>query len=112
MVGGGRETHLTDSTLKFAVRKRVHGELHPLLFQHIADVCFGNGQLDLHLGQILSNQKQGGGTEARGYGLTGIHIPGHHHATDRSKDGRTIEIYLSALNGGLACLDPSLGLQQ
>ena len=112
MIGGRRETNLANASLKLAVREGIHRELNTLLLLHIADVRLGNRQLDLHLRQILSDQEQGGRAETGGHGLTRIHAPGHHHATDRREDGRAIQIDLSALDSSLAGLDPGLSLEQ
>ncbi len=110
MVGGGGVAHLADLAVEAAVLEGIDPEVHALADVHGADVGLGDGELDLHLGEVVGDGEEGGGVEGGGDGLAGIHVADDHDAVDGGVDGGALEVHAGAFDGGLAHLDVGGGL--
>src|SRR5207244_10629772 len=70
-----------------------------------ADVRFVDDGPDLHLCQILGDQKQAGRGQARHHGLADVDAAIDDYAADRRDNGRVIEVLLGLLEGGGGLVD-------
>src|SRR5664280_2614699 len=70
-----RVTHLHDLAVECATRKRVDGEVHVLTFGNATDVALRDVGVDLHLRQVVGNDKQYWRAQAGRHGLANVNTP-------------------------------------
>jgi hypothetical protein len=104
--------HLHDLALKGSAREGIYGEGHRLGHAHAADICLVDVRVHLHVRQILSDQEERRCLQARGHGLSHIHISRHHDTVHGRPDDRVIEVDLGLLKSGLVLHDLYLGGRQ
>ena len=83
------QPHLPNGTIKHLVHICVDLERDFLSHFDLADIGFVNAGLELHLGKVIRNGKQGGGAETGCHGLPDIYIPRNDYSRNRS-DNRGI----------------------
>ena len=88
------ETHLLHAALEGAAGIGVDREGNALAVDHTTDIGFVDVGGNLHVAQIVGDQKQGGRLQARGDRLAELDIALDHHAVDRRADIGVLEIDL------------------
>jgi hypothetical protein len=68
-----------------------------LPYPHAPNVRFADVRIDLHLRQILSDQKENWGLQTRRDGLANVDTPRDHNTIDWGTDGGMFEIQLCRL---------------
>ena len=112
LLGRSRVAHLPHAAGEGAVRERVHRELHFLTFGDAAHVGFGDGGVDLHLGEIVHQREKDRCVHARIDGAAFVGLAVEHHAVDRRGDHGAFEIELGVGDGRLAGQHGGVRLRQ
>ena len=68
-----------------------------LPYPHAPNVRFADVRIDLHLREILSDEKEDRGLQTRCHSLANIDTPGNDNTIDRSTDGGVFEVQLCCL---------------
>ena len=97
--------YLPYGPLEHAVRECVNAEVRSFSVSQIADIRFAHVGIDLHLRQVLGDQKQRRRLKAGGDGLADVDIARDHRAVNRRDDVGIVEIDLRLLEVGLLLLD-------
>ncbi len=100
-----RLTHLPHHAFEVPIREGVDPEARALTLAHVADIRFADVGIDLHLGQVLGDQKQRRGLETGRDGLSDVDIARHHRAVHRRHDVGVVQADFGLCQRRLPLLD-------
>ena len=111
LLGFGLFAHLGDMAGKGLVRIGIDNKAYGLALLDFANIGLIDHDLDLKLGQVLSDAKQDRGLKAGGDCLAWINLAVDHHTIDRRHHLGAAKIIKIGVQGGLGLVHPrGLGL--